>query len=218
MEDFSCADAQVCQGSIKVYVDPQFYDADILSQADINGLLAINTDTGVGTVESEALDEPAESQGVAATSETSSPRLKDLLTSIQTQLGTQKTSIDALSFQVSQLQAFINSGAISGDVSFGGKVLINGSLTLGGDNAGKSTLPAGQTSIRVNFANPKATVPSVDLQYNPSSTDPPELIDAYLNGDLRMVARDVSTTGFTIQVNSAQLHNLKLNWTAIEQK
>ncbi len=91
---------------------------------------------------------------------------------------------------------------VNGQATFIGKTIFSGDVTFNSDTAGIATLPAGASTIRINYSKPLATVPVV------TTTPKGPISGGYW-------VTNETTTGFNIELESVQAEAKSFGWQAI---
>lgn len=180
--------------------------------------------------------ETAQVEGVKNGLESEDPELiaqaLDILRDIQSTVVTQQTQINEIEAKnnIQQIaQAAFNGGLISGDTEFAGNVIFgalttfkgqtvftggstfdgdvafNGNVVFSENSAGVVTIPAGSTSVVVQYTKAMSPIPTATA----TAQD-------FIDGSYRLT--DISTIGFTIELNQVQTKPVKFNWTAVQSK
>lgn len=114
-----------------------------------------------------------------------------------------------------EVQALANGGELQGNISgnldlenltvnnaiFTGNIIVRGHAIFNEDTVGQAKILVGDASVRVNF--------SEEYQYLPIITATPLGVH-----DMHYGINDISTTGFTIEIDSNQNSDITFNWHA----
>ena len=101
-----------------------------------------------------------------------------------------------------------------GESIFGDRVTFQDQVKFSSDTAGAVILGQGQTTVNVTFTNAFDTVPQVTATLKAEGTAAQK--QAVLSAGYDYAITDVTTTGFTIQLNKAALSSIKFSWVAIQ--
>ncbi len=91
------------------------------------------------------------------------------------------------------------------DLTVNGSFVVKGRVTFNKDTAGQAQILKDAQSVQVTFAQAYATLPIVNV--TPVGT-------IALDVNFKYALTDVTTNGFTIQINNAAYEAVKFNWTA----
>ena len=121
--------------------------------------------------------------------------IQDLNTKVDTMQSGLSTSV---------LAAVANANAITvnGTLTINGVTLFNGEVRFSPDTAGSVKIPAGSTSTDVTFATPFSKKPVVNATPND-----------FVSGGFRVV--NVTTTGFSVELENAQAADKDFSWQAL---
>ena len=101
-----------------------------------------------------------------------------------------------------------------GETIFGDRVTFEDQVKFAEDSAGVVILGQGTTTVNVTFGNEMDSVPQVTATLLAEGTAAQK--QAVLSAGYDYAITDVTTTGFTIQLNKAALSSIKFNWVAIQ--
>jgi hypothetical protein len=101
-----------------------------------------------------------------------------------------------------------------GETIFGDRVTFEDQVKFSNDTAGVVTIGQGKTTVVVKFTNEYDSVPQVTASLLAEGTALQK--QAVLSAGYDYAITDVTTTGFTIQLNKQALSNVKFSWMAIQ--
>ena len=101
-----------------------------------------------------------------------------------------------------------------GESIFRDKVSFDSKVKFDADTAGEVVITQGQATVQVTFTNSYDQAPLVNATLQAQGTVAQK--QAILSAGYSYAVTDITTTGFTIQLNKAALTNVKFSWVAIQ--